>query len=335
MNRAILHFSAGPALRTRAAKAAPPGWEVLVIDPSDQDGFKAALPEAQVILHVLEPLTGATLEQATALQLVQKIGVGVDTIDLEAAKRLGIGVANMPGTNAQAVAEQAIALMLAVLRQVPVFDAATRDGEGWSLSLQQTEQVGEICGRTVGFIGFGDIPKRMVPVLRAFGARLVYTARSDHDGHGAELMRLEDLLATSDIVTLHVPLTPETQGMINAEALARMKPGAVLINTARGATQCRHQPASGLADPRNLYAQSDHRVRQCRTRRKGRPHISRNPAGRTTAGTLNQGETHGTSFAIENDPSGGHHPKAGGVAGLLPRCDRAGSLGSIIFTVLS
>jgi len=257
MNRAILHFSAGPALRTRAAKAAPPGWEVLVIDPSDQDGFKAALPQAQVILHVLEPLTGATLEQATALQLVQKIGVGVDTIDLEAAKRLGIGVANMPGTNAQAVAEQAIALMLAVLRQVPVFDAATRDGEGWSLSLQQTEQVGEISGRCVGFIGFGDIPKRMVPVLRAFGARLVYTARSDHDGHGAERMLLEDLLATSDIVTLHVPLTPETQGMINAEALARMKPGAVLINTARGALVNEADLARALASGHLLGAGLD------------------------------------------------------------------------------
>ncbi|HWU60965.1 MAG TPA: 2-hydroxyacid dehydrogenase [Ensifer sp.] len=188
-----------------------------------------------VILHVLKPLPRALLERAKRLKLVQKIGVGVDTIDLDAARALGIGVANMPGANAQAVAEHAIALMLAVLRQVTTFDLATRSGHGWSQPPALYEKVGEIAGRTVGFVGFGDVPKSMAPVLSAFGARMLYFARSDHPGQGAKRVPLDQLLAEADIVTLHVPLTSETREIIRAETLSRMKDGAILINTARGA----------------------------------------------------------------------------------------------------
>lgn len=131
--KAILHYRAGPSLRYRLAESPPEGWIVDVIDETDADLFARSLPEADVLLHVLRPISRAQMELAPRLKLIQKIGVGVDTIDLEAAEELGIGVANMPGTNSQAVAELAIGLMLAVLRQVPALDRETRAGRGWSL----------------------------------------------------------------------------------------------------------------------------------------------------------------------------------------------------------
>ena len=115
---------------------------------------------------------------APKLRLIQKIGVGVNTIDLDAAKARGIAVCNLPGTNSRAVAELTLALMLAVLRRVPRFDTAMRSGEWSDPELQ--DGIGELGGRTVGLVGYGAIPRLLAPVLIALGCRLIYTSRAQH-----------------------------------------------------------------------------------------------------------------------------------------------------------
>ncbi|MPZ42257.1 MAG: hydroxyacid dehydrogenase [Betaproteobacteria bacterium] len=232
--KAVLHFRASPAFRQQLLAAAPDWLEVAIVDEADEAAFRREMLDAEVLLHVLTPVSAAMIAAAPRLRLIQKIGVGVNTIDLDAARARGIAVANMPGTNSQAVAEMTLALMLAALRRIPLLDRATRECRGWTLPPENLDPVGEIAGRTVGLIGYGEVPRRLAPVLQALGASVLYTARSRKAEAGGEFLALPQLLAAADIVSLHVPLTPETERMIDAAALARMKPGAVLVNTARG-----------------------------------------------------------------------------------------------------
>jgi phosphoglycerate dehydrogenase-like enzyme len=168
------------------------------------------------------------------LRLIQKIGVGVNTIDLEAARARGIAVANMPGTNTPAVAETALLLMLAALRNLAGLDRACRMGRGWALGPGLQERVGELRGRTVGLVGAGMVPKALIPMLRGCGAEIIYWSPHEHRELGVARCELAELLARADIVSLHLPLMPGTERLIDGRALAQMKPGAVLINTARG-----------------------------------------------------------------------------------------------------
>lgn len=226
----LLHFAAGPDLTARLGALAADGLHVTV----RPDVTEADLREADVLWHVLTPCTAALIEGAPQLKLIQKIGTGVNTIDLAAAKARQIPVCNLPGTNAPAVAEMTLLLMLAALRRLPLLDRATRAGEGWRLDPALQDSFAELGGRTVGLVGYGAVPRHLAPILKAFGCRLLYTARSVRPEALAEWRSLPELLAESDIVSLHVPLTAETASMIDAAALNAMKPGAVLINTARG-----------------------------------------------------------------------------------------------------
>lgn len=219
--------------------ALAPSWlEIQSYPESDDERLHALLAEADVLLHVLKPATAALMDAAPRLRLIQKIGVGVNTIDLEHARRRAIPVCNMPGTNSRAVAEATLLLMLAALRRARSLDTATRAGNGWRLDPSLFDQMGEIGGRTVGLVGYGAVPAMLTPVLIALGARVLYTATAPkaHSGAdaAAEWRELPELLAQSDIVSLHLPLTAETERMIDAAAFARMKRGALLVNTARG-----------------------------------------------------------------------------------------------------
>lgn len=243
--RAILQYRASPGFVQRLVDQAPSWLEVVVVDEADRAAFAAALPTAEVLLHVLEPVTAEVIAAAPALRLIQKIGVGVNTIDLDAAAAHGVGVANMPGTNTQAVVEHALALTLAVLRRVVTIDAATRAGRGWQLDLDLVDSLGELGGRTVGLVGYGGVGRRFAEVLAVLGSRVLYTATAPKPDPGpAEWRELPALLGESDVVSLHAPLTPETEGLIDAAALATMPRGSVLVNTARG----------GLVDPGALVA---------------------------------------------------------------------------------
>ena len=230
--KVLLHYAAGPGLAARLRTL--PGLDLTLCAEADEPGLAAALPDTEVIWHVLRPLTAAHIAAAPNLRLIQKIGVGVNTIDLDAARARGIAVCNLPGTNARAVAELTLLLMLGALRRVAHFDAQTRAGQGWSQPPALQDSLFELGGRTVGLVGYGAIPALLAPVLAAMGCRLLYTARSPKPEAEGSYRTLSGLLSESDIVSLHIPETPETRGLIDAGAIARMKKGAVLVNTARG-----------------------------------------------------------------------------------------------------
>lgn len=202
----------------------------VVTHVDEAEPLDAVAPDITALLHVLTPVTPDFIAAAPKLRLIQKLGVGVNTIALDAARDHGVAVCNMPGTNSQAVAEMALSLMMAVLRRTCFFDARTRQGEGWTADPLELDSVGEIGGRTIGLVGFGNSAQLLAPALAALGAKTVYTARSKRDVP-YEFLPLGDLLATSDIVSLHIPLTDETRASIDPFA---MKKGAVLVNTARG-----------------------------------------------------------------------------------------------------
>jgi phosphoglycerate dehydrogenase-like enzyme len=226
----LFHYAAGPDLAARLA--AIPALRITVCPEHDDALLARLLPETDVIWHVLKRCTAEMIAAAPKLRLIQKIGVGVNTIDLDTAKARGIAVCNLPGTNARAVAELTLALMLAVLRRLPRFDAAMRRGEWLDPDLQ--DGIGELGGRTVGLIGYGAIPRMLAPVLIALGCRVIYTSRTRHADAAAEWRTSDALLAEADVVSLHLPLTDDTANLIDTAALARMKRGALLINTARG-----------------------------------------------------------------------------------------------------
>jgi phosphoglycerate dehydrogenase-like enzyme len=198
-----------------------------------QATFHRELPDADVIWHVLRPLSGADLLQATQLRLVHKFGAGVNTIDVDTATKRGIAVANMPGANAPSVAEGAVLLMLATLRRLPALDRATREGRGWPSDPALGETVRDIGACTVGLVGYGNIAKQVASIVAAMGATVLHTSTRDDGLPGWR--PLPELLAASDIVSLHLPLRDDTRGLLDRAALARVKPGAVLINTSRGA----------------------------------------------------------------------------------------------------
>ncbi len=226
----LFHYAAGRDLAARLA--AVPALRITVCPEHDAALLARLLPETDVIWHVLQRCTAGMIAAAPKLRLIQKIGVGVNTIDLDTAKARGIAVCNLPGTNARAVAELTLALMLAVLRRLTRFDTAMRRGEWLDPELQ--DGIGELGGRTVGLVGHGAIPGLLAPVLIALGCRVIYTSRTQHTDAAAAWCTLDALLAEADVVSLHLPLTDATANLIDAAALARMKPGAVLINTARG-----------------------------------------------------------------------------------------------------
>ena len=232
--RVLAHFTPGGKVLEFLAPESD--WlDVRYCAEDDDDTFYRELPDADVIWHVLRPITGADLEKAQRLRLVHKLGAGVNTIDVDTATRLGIAVANMPGANAPSVAEGAVLLMLAALRRLPSLDRATREGRGWPSDPSLGETVRDIGGCTVGLVGYGNIAKRVEVIVSAMGtppARVLHTSTRD-DGHPG-WRPLADLLGASDIVSLHLPLTEQTTGLLDSAALARMKPEAVLVNTSRG-----------------------------------------------------------------------------------------------------
>ena len=230
--KAILHFAASTRLRERLSQIIEP--QICVIGETDDAMFFKELAHADVLLHVLKPVTAEVIARAPRLKLIQKIGVGVNTVDLDAARNAGIAVANMPGSNTTAVAEHTLALMFAVLRRIAMFDSKTRDGHGWALTPDFTEALGELHGSVVGLIGYGAVSQHLTPVLIALGARVQAWNRTKRPAQNVAAVELDKLLETSDIISLHLPLTADTRHMLNRRALASLKPGVVIINTARG-----------------------------------------------------------------------------------------------------
>ena len=191
---------------------------------------------AGIVAEPSVPVGADLLDEAgSSLPVVANFGVGYDNVDLDAARARGVRVTNTPGVLNNATAELAVALMLAAARRIAEADATVRSGE-WARSDADKLIGRELAGATVGLVGFGRIARRVAELLRGFDVRLLVTSRSSGTpSPGVERLELLDLLGASDFVSVHVPLTAETRHLIDANALAAMRQGAIFVNTSRGA----------------------------------------------------------------------------------------------------
>lgn len=192
----------------------------------------AFLAEAEVVLvRSATKVNHDYIDRVKKLRLVIRGGVGIDNIDAAYCKEKGILVRNTPAASSIAVAELALALMLALVRRVPEAHASMRAG-GWE---KKSLKGSELGGKTLGLVGAGRIAREVALRAKAFGMRVVACRRSKRACRFAKLVPFERLLAEADFVSLHLPLTDDTKHLVGAETLARMKKGAFLVNTARGA----------------------------------------------------------------------------------------------------
>ncbi|MGC5561515.1 phosphoglycerate dehydrogenase [Streptomyces sp. FR-108] len=198
----------------------------------DPEELVSVLAGCDAALVANEPLTAGVLARAPRLRVVVRTGVGYDSIDIGAARRLGVTVSNLPGVNANAVAEYTLGLLLAAARRL-VHSATGVLAGGWP-----REDGQELRGATLGLVGYGAAARAVVPLARAFGMDVVCATgvpeglRGDL---GVRFVPFGELLAVSDYVSVHTALTDRTRAMFDASAFARMKATAVLVNTARGA----------------------------------------------------------------------------------------------------
>jgi phosphoglycerate dehydrogenase-like enzyme len=220
-----------------ARDMAPAGFELVLAQPGSAE-LEAALPTAEyVVCYPSLPMHDAFYRAAPRLRLVQVLSAGYDAVDLEAARRAGVPVANNGGANAVAVAEHALLLMLAVSRRL-VWQHTSVAGGRWRGN-GPAPRIYELSNKALGIIGLGTIGKKVARLAQAFGMRVAYydiarLAEGDEDALGVRFRLLREVLSSSDIVSLHVPLDRSTRGMIAARELALMKPSAILINTSRG-----------------------------------------------------------------------------------------------------
>lgn len=201
----------------------------------DRDALSHALAGASgLIVRSRTRVDAQLIEGSDTLEVIGRAGVGVDNIDIDAATRRGIAVLNAPAANTYSTAELAFALLLAAARHIPAADASVRAGEWKRKSLAGTQ----LFGKTIGVVGAGRIGAEVVRRARAFGMRVLafdpYVPADRANELGLSLVSFEKLLESSDIVTLHLPLTSENRGLIGAEEIERMPDGAMLINAARG-----------------------------------------------------------------------------------------------------
>jgi D-3-phosphoglycerate dehydrogenase len=209
--------------------------EVRWVDGPDRQKLLAAVPEADALLvRSATTVDAEVLAAAPKLKIVARAGVGLDNVDIDAATERGVMVVNAPTSNIHSAAEHACALLLAAARQIPAADASLRAHEWKRSSFSGTE----IVGKTAGIVGLGRIGQLVAQRLAAFGAHIVaydpYVSPARAAQLGVELLTLDDLLARADFISVHLPKTPETAGLIDKDMLAKTKPGVIIVNAARG-----------------------------------------------------------------------------------------------------
>lgn len=213
------------------------GVAVRKLAPAERATVIREIADVEAVITRSSGLTAAEIDAAPRLLVVGNHGVGTNRIDVARASERGIAVVNTPGANAQSVAELTLALALAVAWKIPGADRATRAADA---GFKFSQRFGELSGRVLGLVGFGDIGRRVAAIFRgAFGSEVIVWSpsipRADIVGAGYEAaVWLDDLLARADIVSVHTGWSPEKAGMIGMAELARMKPGAMLLVTSRG-----------------------------------------------------------------------------------------------------
>jgi D-3-phosphoglycerate dehydrogenase len=226
-----------PHIKAAIAKAAPTNWTLRFIEENSLTARAAVLRDADIALVMAAAIPKELLAEAKRLRFIQKLGAGVDRIDLEVCRQRGIGVARLHAGNAIPVAEHTILLMLAVYRQLPQIDARTRAGAWHKEDARGMHR--QLLHKTIGLVGFGAVGRQVAQRLRGFEVTVLYydpvrASREVEQSLAVEHADLEPLLRSADIVSLHLPLTPQTAGIIDAQRIRAMKQGAVLINCARG-----------------------------------------------------------------------------------------------------
>ena len=226
-----------PVVMEIARSLTPPGFDLVEVDFGTPQFIEAAA-DAEFYMGLARNMGGEFFRSAPKLKLVQLLSAGYDRVDVEAARKAKVPVSNNGGANAIAVAEHTVLLMLAVLKQLVRFHQDVVAGK-WRPPASSESPVYELSARTVGIIGLGNIGKKVARRAAAFDARVQYhdilrLTEAEEDALGVRFVLLNELLRTSDIVTLHVPLNDSTRGMIGARELSQMKSGAILVNTCRG-----------------------------------------------------------------------------------------------------
>lgn len=206
------------------------------------DELVAILGDAVGVIASTDPFDASVFARCPNLRVIARTGVGIDAIDLDAATEAGVIVATTPGANEEAVADHALAMILALLRRLNDNDAAMRNGR-WDRAGALTP--GDLYGATVGLLGCGAIGRAVIRRLLAFGSTvLVCDPYLRVAPDNTELVSIEELVTRADVITVHAPLTPETRGIVGADQIARMKDSAIVVNVARG----------GIVDEGALFA---------------------------------------------------------------------------------
>ena len=209
--------------------------EVRWVDGPDREKLLAAVSDADALLvRSATTVDAEVLAAAPKLKIVARAGVGLDNVDVDAATARGVLVVNAPTSNIHSAAEHALALLLSAAREIPAADASLREHTWKRSAFSGTE----IYGKTVGVVGLGRIGQLVAQRLAAFGTHIVaydpYVSAARAAQLGIELLTLDELLARADFISVHLPKTPETAGLIGTEALAKTKPGVIIVNAARG-----------------------------------------------------------------------------------------------------
>lgn len=231
------------------------------LTPTDEAVITDRCRGATVVLTNKVPLSARVMEQLPQLKLISTLATGYNLIDTAAAARLSIAVSNVAAYSTEAVAQHTIALLLAIVNRVEQHDASVKAGE-WTRSpvfSYWLHELRDLCDMQLGLVGFGTIGRRVAAIASALGMRVAAHTRTRRDAPdypGFAWMDLPELFATSDVVSLHCPATPENTGFVNAPLLSTMKPGAILINTARGTLIHEADLAAELAQGR-IYAALD------------------------------------------------------------------------------
>jgi len=226
-----------PQIKAAIASAIPADWTAHFLEENSLTARARLIRDADIVFVMAAPMPKELLAEARKLRLIQKLGAGLDKIDLEFCRERGIGAARLQAGNSIPVAEHTVLLMLATYRQLPQIDRRTRAGNWNKEDARGTHR--SLQHKKVGLVGFGAIGKEVAKRLRGFNVDILYydplRAPADvEQALGVAYSDLDALMRKADIVSLHLPLTPQTRNIIDAKRIAAMKQGAVLINCARG-----------------------------------------------------------------------------------------------------
>jgi D-3-phosphoglycerate dehydrogenase len=187
--------------------------------------------DADGLLNTYMPITQQLLGGLPHVKIVARYGIGVDNVDVEAASAVGVTVTNVPDYSVEEVAAHALALMLSLIRRLPQADTMTRSG-GWGI--RELRPIARVSSLTFGLLGFGRIARRLAESLWTLGGQVLAYDPYVREAPRVALVTLDELLARSDVISVHAPLTEETRGLVDARFLAKMRPGGIIVNTSRG-----------------------------------------------------------------------------------------------------